>query len=589
MAHTGMRVLLLHPEDSPWSGAWSRESWDLVADLGFASTHTYEQWGHRLGTRVLSVHQYAGEMEGYRWVDQVLEHGRGRLLDRMGLDWWELLGVWSYQELHALYMLDAFLRMELYSERIELAATRPHLFSRILGIALGRPVSYSRADSGPVRRASRILRSARKLRPAQIAEIAFDKWDPGYRLRRHFKRSSRANLKSPSVLLPSSYSNVTRAALAYAEQLPHRQFLLAATRRSALSDRLPDNVTTTSLAAYALPSSETQAETSDLQEAWRVFRRTTLLEVKEFRYAADAGLWDYFPAHLENGLHLREAWRQLLECESVTGVLCGDDLNYYTRLPLILARHSGLGAVYCSHGALDCGLLFKMPLADSYLLRGEMERDYLQRARPIEPEKIRVGAPGKKLFFNAADRRDGPLVFFSQPYEVAGGRADEIYRELLPRLCSIAQRSGRRLMIKLHPFESQWARKELVTSILAKDVCGRVDIVGGVSPEKLISRAWCGVTVDSSVAVECALQKVPFFLCGWLDFTGTGYLRQFARFGVGRVLSAPEDIESIPQMVADYRPDSAVIERLWHESDTADLDEVLFGTRQVALPQRCAS
>jgi len=54
-----------------------------------------------------------------------------------------------------------------------------------------------------------------------------------------------------------------------------------------------------------------------------------------------AGLWDYFPENLETGLRLREAWKRLLECEPVKGVLCGDDLNYHTRLPLILARRSG--------------------------------------------------------------------------------------------------------------------------------------------------------------------------------------------------------------------------------------------------------
>src|SRR5580698_5411968 len=126
-----MRILLLHPEDSPWSGTWSRERWDLVVDLGFASRSTYEDWRRRLGTRVLSVYQYDGQTEGYRWVNRVLEHGRGRLLDRMGLDWWELLAVWGYQDLHMLYLLENFLRFEVPSGRVELAATRPHLFARV--------------------------------------------------------------------------------------------------------------------------------------------------------------------------------------------------------------------------------------------------------------------------------------------------------------------------------------------------------------------------------------------------------------------------------------------------------------------------
>jgi hypothetical protein len=583
-----MRVLLLHPEDSPWRGPWSQHHWDLVVDLGFASSFTYEEWSDRLGTTVLSIHQYAGDMEGYRWVNQVLEHGRGRLLDRMGLDWWELLAVWSYQELHALYMLYQLLRKERFPDRIELAATRRHLFSRILGAALNQRVCYFDSDGGPVRRVSRMLRSARKLSPAQIAEIAFDKWDPGYRIRRHFNKNSRAHLKDSVVLLPSTYSNVTRSELAYARELPKRRFLLAATRQSAFPDQLPGNVTSTSLAAYALPPTVTQTETIQLKEAWEVFRRTTLHEVHELRDATAAGLWDYFPAHLENGLRLREAWRNLLDQEPVTGVLCGDDLNYYTRLPLILAQRNGLNAVYCSHGALDGGFLFKMPLADSYLVKGEMETDYLQRARPIDPERIQIGAPGTNSLLGAVATHKDALVFFSQPYEVTGGRADEIYRELLPRLCSAAQDSGRRVIIKLHPFESRQARRALVSSILAKDACNQVDIATGGPPEEVMSRAWCGVTVDSSVAVECALRKIPFFLCGWLDFTGMGYLQQFVRFGVGRVLGTPDSVADIPKMVAEYRSDPAVLEQLWHEADSARLDEIMFGTRQVRFPQPCA-
>ncbi len=583
-----MRVLFLHPEDSPWGGAWCRSRWDLIVDLGFASPYTYEEWSHRSGARVFSIYQFAGQTESYRWVNQVLEHGRGRLLDRTGLDWWEILAVWSYHDLQALYLLEQ-LRPEIAADQTELAASRPHLFTKILEQILGLAVQYFQSkDRGPIQTVLRMLRSARKLRPAQIAEIAFDKWDPGYRVRRHVTKHKQARLADPAVLLPSGYSNVTRSLLAYAAQLPHRRFLLATTRRSAMPDRLPDNVMAAPLAAYALPSGATREETVELRKTWEVLLRTTLPELDAFRHAASAGFWDYFPAHLENGLRLRAAWKRLLECEPVKGVLCGDDLNYHTRLPLILAHRSGLNGVYCSHGALDGGFLFKMPFADSYLVKGEMESDYLQRARAIEPEKIWVGAPGSHTSMGQGDQRSGALVFFSQPYEVVGGRADEIYRELIPRLYSAAHRSGRKMIVKLHPFESKQARKVLVTSILPEGVHDQVEIFSGVPPEEIMSRTWCGVTIDSSVAVECALRKIPFFLCGWLDFTGLGYLQQFARFGVGRVLDTPESIEQIPEMVAGYRADPAAIERLWHEGDPAQLDEIMFGTRQVRSPRPCA-
>jgi hypothetical protein len=575
-----MRILFLHPEDSPWDGAWRRSRWDLIVDLGFASSYTYEEWSRRSGARVLSIYQFAGQRESYRWVNQVLERGRGRLLDGIGLDWWEIVAVWSYHDLQMLYLFDQ-LRPEIANGHNELVASRRHLFTRLVEQMLGRPVRDLKVESrGPVQTVARMLRSARRLRRAQIAEIALDKWDTDYRLRRHVTKHKRANLADPAVLLPTAYSNVTRSVLAYAAQLPHRQFLLTTTRRSAVPDRVPNNVTVAPLSAYAVSSSATEEQNVELRKSWEIFRRTMLAEVDEFRYADDAGLWDNFPAHLEHGLRLREAWQRLLESEPVKGVLCGDDFNYHTRLPLILAHRSGLNAVYCSHGALDGGFLFKRPFADSYLVKGEMESDYLQRASAgaISPERICVAAPGSGTSVGHGDR-NGALVFFSQPYEVEGGRADEIYRELLPRLWRAAQRSGRKMILKLHPFESKQARTALVNSILPDVGHDHAEIVGGVPPEAVMSRTWCGVTVDSSVAVECALRKIPFFLCGWLDFMGVGYLQQFDRFGVARVLTTPESIEQIPEMVAGYRPPGT--DRIWHEADPTQLDEIMFGTRQL--------
>ena len=72
-----MKILLVHPEDSSTGGPWSASRWDVIVDLGFASAFTYEQWSRRLGARVFSIYQFAGQGESYRWVNQVLDHGRG--------------------------------------------------------------------------------------------------------------------------------------------------------------------------------------------------------------------------------------------------------------------------------------------------------------------------------------------------------------------------------------------------------------------------------------------------------------------------------------------------------------------------------
>ena len=574
-----MKILLLHPEDSPSRGPWSNSRWDLIVDLGFASSNTYEEWTRRLGARVFSIYQFAGQSESYRWVNRILDRGRGQLFDRMGLDWWEILAVWSFHDLQALYLAKQ-LQREIDVGSSEIVASRPHSFTRVLELVLGCRIRYAEKEKrSPLRRAAHMLQSLRRLRPAQIAEIACDKWDTNFQLRRHISRHKRAAISEPAVLLPSAYSNVTRAVLAYAVQLPHRRFLLVTTRRSAVPASLPSNVTTATLAAYALPSSTTAAETAELRNSWQNFLRTMTPDVEEFRHASDAGFWDYFPHHLENGLRLRDAWKNVLECEPVKGVLCGDDLNYFTRLPLLLAYHSDLQAVYCSHGALDGGFLFKMPIADTFLVKGEMESDYLQSVRNIEAKKIYVGAPGSNASPNrrSGGQRDDAIVFFSQPYEIEGGRADSIYAELLPHLYRVGERVGRKLVVKLHPFESLRDRKALVASILPKNSQAGVEVVNGVPAEEIMARTWCGIAIDSSVAVECALREIPFFMCGWLDFMGVGYLRQFARFGVGRVLDSPENIEQIPAMVAEYRANPVALQRLWHQADSVELERIMFG------------
>lgn len=576
-----MKILLLHPDDVADHGTWSREQWDLVIDLGFAGPELYGEWNRLLKCKILSIHQFALYPESHRWVNQVFEQGRGQLVDQIGLDWWEILAVVRYQDLHALFLLRQ-LQQEI-SGSVELAASRPHRFTKIAERVFGVAVRYfARDDDKGLRRTMRALRSARRLRFRQITDIAFDKWDPDYQLRRRFAGRDRVTASQPCVLLPSAYSNVTRSVLAYASRLPHRRFLLVTTRQNAIPGSAPANVRIKPLAAY-VHRKKSSDEEQWLQESWRKLSARLQSNDEQFRCAASAGVWDCIPAQLAHGLILRSVWSSVLRSEQVTGVLCGDDLNYHTRLPLLLAQRGGLNAIYCSHGALDNGFFFKKELADAFLVKGEMERDYLQRAARVDPERVFVGAPVARTVGANNAKTGKAVVFFSQPYEVTGGRADAIYREIVPRLYSMAVSVGKKLVIKLHPFESRRARQELVFSALSGIGSDQVEIVDGVPPNAVISRAWCGLTVDSSVAVECAMRNVPFFLCGWLDFTGDGYLGQFARFGVARVLGSPDEIGQIPQIVSEFRADPAGLQLLSREIDPNVLDELLFGSKRAGL------
>ncbi len=576
-----MKILLLHPEDRPWRGEWATARWDLIVDLGFAGPEIYADWSTRSGARILSLHQFAGESDSYRWVNEALEAGRGRLLDRMGLDWWEIIAVWSYQKLQLLYLLRR-LRRECGPAPVEWYATQYHAGAALLQQGFCESVHYFRPRSTrPLSALSRMLSSARRLRASQIVEIAFDKWDARYSLRRRL--AARARCQEPVWLLPSAYSNVTRTLLAYAAQLPNRRFLLAATRNSGTISECPPNVNATSLAAYAAPRCETQPEIGEMLTVWQRFSKT-LNKSEELKQAQRAGIFDFFPTHLTNGLCIRDAWKALMQHEPVEGVLCGDDLNYYTRLPLLLAKRMHRGAIYCYHGALDGGLLFKQAHADLHLVKGEMERDYMAWTSSIPPEKVIVAAPGPVV---ATTHERQNLVFFSEPYENSGGRAEEIYRELLPRICAIAQHMQRKVVVKLHPFESEKARRRIIGSVLSTVHRNLVQVASRTPIQEVISKAWCGIGVGSSVAVECIMNGVPYFLCGWLDCSGFGYVRQLAKFGAGRLLHCPEDIGRIPDMVSVLKLRAEVLEKLWSPAEPQRLDEIIFGHQEAYAQCAC--
>ena len=246
------------------------------------------------------------------------------------------------------------------------------------------------------------------------------------------------------------------------------------------------------------------------------------------------------------GMAVRDAWMRVFETCAVVGCLSADDSNPYTRIPLLLAEQRGIPAVACHHGALDCRMAFKNLRFSNYLAKGEMERDYLERICGVEcrPNSDRSGVPAEtRLAASPAAEETGQaprtrsrITFFTEPYEADFWRVEAIYREVLPRLCSAARRSGKTVVLKLHPFESARQRRSLVKRILSEDDRKLVSVTDAPLSGEILRRHWCAVTVESTVAFECASAGIPVFLCGWLRHAYSGYAPQYVRFGVGRML-----------------------------------------------------
>ena len=568
-----MRVLLLHPEDD-FRGPWKDQRWDWVVDLGRAPKSFYDEWSATLGCPVSSIYDFAVEVADLQDWRSLFAVGMGGVVDRFGLDWWDVFSLMLQPE-----MQDVRLALRLAARLTgcrALTTSRPSLLANAVHLRSGIPLQVLQSGVRPrlAHRVARYRTALMNLSFQQLRQVVYDKYDPHYLWRRKFARSIPRS-SQPIVLLPSAYSNVTRTALKYASVLPDQQFLLVLARESAAMSSLPANVQSVALAAFATEPGD-QAELRGLENRWIQLERT-LAEHPEFSVQVQLGLVHKGMRFLRWGLSIRNAWNRVFESYSVVGCLSADDANPYTRVPLMLAEHRGSPAVACHHGALNCSMAFKVPQCSTYLAQGEMERDYVERICGLDPRNVRIGAPTSPADECALRRNDAPwVVFFAEPYEADHWRVEAIYREVLPRLCAAARRSGKTVILKLHPFETAGQRRRLVKATLDKNDQRVVRIVASPMSREILRNTWCAVTVESTAAFECASVGIPAFLCGWLRHAYSGYALQYARFGVGRILETPADLLRIPEMIAETMPAPGVASRLVQSISQDLLTEVLL-------------
>jgi len=367
-------------------------------------------------------------------------------------------------------------------------------------------------------------------------------------------------------------------AIAYARTVPELDFLLVATRRSGWLADASANVTVAKLASYTTDGLDTSREYEDLLRKWQILR-AELDSIPEIAMLTRLGYLNSFPKLLWQGLAIRDAWRWVFETEPVKAVLCADDSNPYTHIPVLLARNREIPAITCHHGALDGRYLFKQSHADMILAKGKMEEDYLVRVCGVPEENVEIGAPADCSPMCVQRNGDSApfITFFSEPYEVASARVEEFYRDLLPPLADRALKTGRKLVVKLHAFESQRERRGLIEKILSREQQAITTLVSGTLSENLLQKTWAGITVLSTAATECATRGIPCFLCGWLEYSHYGYIEQFEKFGVGKVLRSPEEIAEIPQLIKHYRQPS-VAGNVWQPITSARLQDLFSGT-----------
>jgi len=363
-------------------------------------------------------------------------------------------------------------------------------------------------------------------------------------------------------------------ALAYSSLLPERDFLLINARESGWCKSVPRNVVQASLASFTSRGfSEAELQRLSLEFAGLVpeLSRNFLIKI-----LAQSGELEQFSADLRRWLAVRDAWQEVFESYDFSAVLSCDDSNPYTHLPILLAKSRGIPTAVVHHGALDGQNMLKSPAADVVLAKGEMERRYLVENCRLPESRVLVCAPLRQTPTTHSSDRNF-IVFFSEDYEASGARVEEFYRDILPPLETLAMKCAKKIVIKLHPAESKRERLRFIRKFISPDGMKLVTVSDGHLGEDLLKRTWVGVTVISSTAVDCALRKIPVFLCGWLENWPFKYSDQYSRFAVGVRLEKPDEILGIPSLLSRYRtcdPGS-----IWESASPGDLSRAFTATR----------
>lgn len=566
-----MNILLLHPEDD-FQASWSRERWDLIVDLGRAPKSFYDDWSQKLGTPVFGILDLAIELEDLLACRELLRPGLGRVVDRYGIDWWDVIGILLWPRLQELRLAR---RLADKIGRCEtITASRKSAIADALQIQLQCPLKilHSGLPKRLGNRLGRYKRAARNLSFDQLRQVVYDKYDPGYARRRKFAGKAESSTQ-PTVLIPTAYSNVTRGAFAYAKILPEQQFLLVLARETAASVPVPSNVRTASLASFAGDGSD-QSELRELENGW-LGMVAALRSHPEFELVARTKLLESSRRWLRWGIPIRDAWRAVYESQTIISCLSGDDSNPYTRIPLLLARQMKMPAVAFHHGALDAFMAMKNPGFSTYLVKGEMERDYLEHVCKVDQSYLKTGAASTPATVRLWTEGAKWIAFFTEPYETDLWRVEELYREVMPRLCAVARQVGKTVLVKLHPFETVRARQRLVRRVLSQADRDLVTVTAAPLSRDMYENIWCAVTVESTTACECAMVGIPAFLCGWLRHAYIGYAGQFARFGAAQMLGAADDLLKIPEKMATAMPRPDLASRLVEAITPGTLREIL--------------
>ena len=129
-----MRVLLLHPEDSPLLGPWAGQRWNLIVDLGTSSSISSQRWQQRMQCPILRSDSFRDGAKDMGSVRDLFVAGKGHVLDEEGIDWWDLTSLVIAPEAESVLVFQR-LAVEIGPVH-ELWTTRPGWPANVMAILL---------------------------------------------------------------------------------------------------------------------------------------------------------------------------------------------------------------------------------------------------------------------------------------------------------------------------------------------------------------------------------------------------------------------------------------------------------------------
>ena len=464
-------------------------------------------------------------------------------MDGLGIDWWDVLSLLIEPDLRQLILIGRLARelnggCELYASRSSTAGDgAADIDGGETSQARGRHSVHQDDGRGTIAMFSPSWigrRSARLFRTSSIVNT----WCGG-------DSPAGAGLPGhPVVLLPSAYVNVSRTAVSYAALLPGERFLLVYARNNARLKTLPSNVSTTSLDPYFVHRDTREA--AALAQAWELLKVRLMAGAEEYSAAeCDWSCSTGFRVCCGGESRCATHGTRFLSRKPSSDACAADDSNPYTRLPLILAANRGIPTLACHHGAMDSKMAVKAPHADIYLAKGEIERDYLLRSCGVPAEKVVLGGqglphPAPETAKAAARSSQNPgWCFLPNPFRRQDGALTRC-TAISCRNCGHWPRA-----VDLNSFSRFIPLKASrdIRRIWKISACSRKRGIGVIAGRALAA-TWrntrFALTVQSTVALQCASLGIPVFLCSWLRDSSSGYARAVREIwhrthaGVGR-------------------------------------------------------